>query len=104
MGINEVHNSDIGTIFRLTIKDQDDSAVDVSAATTKQIIFKKADGTESTEDASFTSDGTDGQIEYAATSGDLNVNGVWLIQAKVVLAAGTFYSDVHQFVVHSNVA
>ena len=43
MPANEIHQNDIGTIFKVTVKDGD-SAVDISSATSgssKTIIFKK---------------------------------------------------------------
>ena len=39
MAANEIHLNDIGTQFLLTVKDGS-SAVDISSATTKQIIIK----------------------------------------------------------------
>ena len=51
------------TVFRYTIKDQDSVAVDISGATSKQIVFISPYGAKSTYNASFTTNGTDGVLE-----------------------------------------
>jgi len=66
---------DLGTIFRFTIKDQDDAVVDISSATLKQVKFRKSDGSTETQTASFTTDGTDGKMEVATTAADLDISG-----------------------------
>ena len=101
MPANEIHANDIGTKFVVTIKDGD-SAVNVSSATTKQIIIKKPSGTTLTNAAAFSSDGSDGKIYYSAVSGDLDEIGTYKIQGKVVITDGTFYTDIQSFKVHRN--
>lgn len=101
MAQEEIHVGDIGTVFELTIQD-DNSAIDVSGATTKNIVFKKADGTTVTQAASFTSDGTDGKIRYAVVADDLDVAGEWSIQGHIVIPAGTWYTDIGFFTLHDN--
>ena len=101
MAANEVRVGDIGTRFKVTLKDGA-SVVSISSATTKQIILKKPDGTKLTKSATFSSDGTDGIMYYDTVSGDLDVAGVWKLQGKVVLTAGTFSTDIYSFKVHRN--
>jgi hypothetical protein len=101
MAANEIHQNDIGTKFLVTIKDGD-SAVDISGASTKQIIIKKPSGETLTNSASFNSDGTDGKIYYNAIVGNLDETGTYKIQGKVVIASGTFYTDIQSFKVHRN--
>ena len=101
MSANEIHQNDIGTKFLVTINDGD-SAVDVSGSSSKQIIIKKPSGTTLTNAAAFNTDGTDGKIYYNALSGDLDETGTHSIQGKVVIAAGTFYTDIQSFKVHRN--
>ena len=102
MAANEIHLNDIGTIFRLTIKDGD-SVVDISGATTKNIIFTSPGGTSTTQAGSFTNSGTDGKLQYTSVSGDINEVGTWELQASLVMTAGTFKSDVSMFEVHRNI-
>lgn len=101
MAANEVRVGDIGTRFKVTLKDGA-SVVSLSSATTKQIILKKPDGTKLTKSATFSSDGADGIMYYDTVSGDLDVAGVWKLQGKVVITAGTFSTDIYSFKVHRN--
>ena len=101
MAANEIHQNDIGTKFLETIYDGS-STIDVSGASTKQIIFKKPAGTTMTKSASFNSDGTDGKIYYNAVTDDLDEIGTYEIQGKVIITDGTFYTDIQNFKVHRN--
>lgn len=101
MAANEIHIGDIGTILRVTVKDGD-TAVNISSATSKIIILEDPDGNNSEKTAIFTTDGTDGKIQYTTIAGDLDERGNWSIQAKIVMPSGTWYSDVSVFQVHEN--
>jgi len=48
---------------------------------TKQLILGPPAGSAKTYDASFFTDGTDGQLEYVTVAGDIDVAGLWSIQA-----------------------
>ena len=98
---SEIHVNNVGTLFKVTIYDGT-TAVDVSTATTKQIIFKKPNGESVTKTALFYTDGSDGIIQYTSVAGDLDVKGVWKIQAFVDMTAGDFYSDWGDFIVYDN--
>jgi hypothetical protein len=63
----EVHVGDVGTVFRLTLSDGS-TIVDASGATTKEILFRKPSGAVVTKSAAFTTDGTDGKIEYVTAA------------------------------------
>lgn len=102
MPIGEIHQNDVGTIFLVTIKDENDAVVDVSTAITKNLIFKKPDGTIETRAASFVTDGTDGQIKYITVSGDLDTHGAWSLQAFVDFGSTEWYSDISKFKVYPN--
>ncbi len=106
MAANEIHEGDIGTIFELTVKD-DDVIIDVSTATTKEIHFKNPDGGTVVQSAGFKipgGDGTDGIITYVSEADDLTPTGLWNIQAFVVFADGSqFSSCVSEFRVHANI-
>jgi hypothetical protein len=101
MAANEIHLNDIGTQFLLTVKDGS-SAVNISSATTKQIIIKKPSGTKVTANTAFSTDGTDGKMYYNAVDGDLDESGSYKLQGKVVISDGTFYTDITSFKVHRN--
>ena len=102
MAVEEIHQYDIGTIFRMTVKSGDD-AVDISGATEKYILFKKPDATVVTQDAEFLTDGSDGIIQYTTVEDDLDLTGKWKIQARVILSSGTWSSDIGEFTVYKNV-
>lgn len=103
---NDIHLGDIGTVFEATIKDCKDgvsSIVDVSGATTKEIIFKKPDGSKLTKTAVFKTDGADGIIQYVTVAGDLDQVGIgWKLQAYLILPSGSWRSSTYQFTVLEN--
>ena len=105
MAANEIHENDIGTKFKLTVKDGS-SAVNISSAVsagTKQVIIKKPSGDMLEKNASFTTDGTDGVMEYTTVANDLEESGTYKLQGKVQITDGTFFTDVHTFKVYRNI-
>ena len=101
MPANEIHLNDIGTQFVLTVKDGS-LAVDISGATTKQIIIQKPSGTKITVSTTFSTDGTDGKMYYTTLADDLDEAGSYKLQGKVIISDGTFYTDITTFKVHRN--
>ncbi len=101
MAINEIHVGDIGTVFELTVMDGA-AVVNISTATTKQIILKKPDLTKSTKTATFTTDGSDGKMRYVIVADDLDQSGDWQAQGKIIMPSGTWYTDISEFTVHAN--
>ena len=100
MAANEIHVGDISTLFVFTIQD-DTTVVDVSSATsTKNLLFVKPSGGTLTGGASFSTDGTNGQIEYASVSGDLAEVGAWEVRASIVITGWTGKTDIKTFTVH----
>ena len=101
MAANEIHLNDIGTQFLLTVKDGS-SAVDISSATTKQVIIQKPSGDKITANTAFSSDGTDGKMYYNTVAGNLDEAGTYKIQGKVIISDGTFFTDITTFKVYRN--
>jgi hypothetical protein len=97
-----IHIDDVGTIFERTIKDQDGTIVDISAATTSEFIFRKPDGISVIKDAVFVTDGTDGKMHYVTIPDDLDLEGFWQWQGHIILASGEWYTDILQFKVCEN--
>lgn len=92
----------IGVTFQLIVRSKD-GIVDLSSATAKAIYYKKPDDTSGSWVASFTSDGTDGKIEYITTSvNDLNQEGIWQIQGYVSMPDFTGRSTISSFEVNAN--
>lgn len=98
---SEIHVGDIGTIFRVTIKDGD-SIVDVSNVDSKVIYLQKPDGTNLAKTASFYTNGTDGIIQYVSQDGDLDQGGTWQIQAKIDFGTDIFNTSIEKFKVLRN--
>ena len=101
MPANEIHLNDIGTKFLVTVTDGS-SAVDISGASTKQIIIQKPSGTKLTVATAFDSDGTDGKMSYTTVEDDLDEAGSYKLQGKVAISDGTFYTDITSFKVYRN--
>ena len=104
MAVGEIHVGDIGTIFRITIRDEDETVIDVSTASSLQLKFRKPEtGDIITKTASFYTDGTDGIVQWATTSADdLDESGIWSIQGKVTVGSLTHHSDIAYFQVYDN--
>jgi hypothetical protein len=100
--MSKIHVNDIGTDFRVTIVDNN-TAVDISSATSKTITFQKPNGVSVEKTATFVTDGSDGKIRYITVDGDLDDGGTWKIQGKVVTPAGSWNTDVESFRVYDNV-
>ena len=95
---------DFGITITVTIVDQDDAVVDISAATEgtqTKILLTDPSGNTATKTASFTTDGTDGKIYYVIASGDLDEAGTWKYAGEVTLSATEHYeSSSCEFLVH----
>lgn len=99
----EIHVGDVGTAFKITVKDEDEAVIDISTATLKQIWFQKADGTVVTKTASFVTDGTDGQMQYVTEDDDLDQTGKWKIQGYIEIGASRkVHTDISEFKVWPN--
>lgn len=98
----DIRVGDIGTVFRPTIVDELDNAVNISAATLMEIRFEKPDGSIMDKIASFETDGVDGVIQYVAVSGDLDMAGKWKLQAYIVTPVGEWRSEIEFFEVSDN--
>ncbi len=98
------HIADTGTVLVLTITDQDDAVVSLVGATVKQILMKKPDGVVLTKAASFTTDGSDGKIQWTTLVTDLDVPGLWILQGNVQLASGAWHTTYGALMVQANLA
>lgn len=98
---SQIHKDDVGTKLLVTVTD-DDSAVDISTASSLTIFIKKPDGTVLDRAGVLNTDGIDGKMYYLTVVGDLDVAGNYKIQGKVVISVGTFYTSISNFKVHCN--
>jgi hypothetical protein len=102
MSINgDIHVSDVGTVFLVTIMDSS-SPVDLSTGVSASnvILFLKPDRTTFSASATFTTDGTDGKIQYITSSSSiLDQSGGWHIGANVNTANGKWTATALPFTV-----
>jgi len=103
MALN-IQIGDTGTIIELELKNGS-QIVDVSTATTQEIIFRKPDGaTTLTKASSFTTDGTDGLIRYLSLAADFDIAGNWEMQGHIITPAGEWRTLIIKFKVVANLA
>lgn len=100
MPCGEIHQNNT-TQFIVTISDCN-GAINISAATVKQLIFQKPQGDKLTFDSSFYTDGTDGKILYTVGSGVLDTVGAWKLQSYIQAGPSGWYSDIGTFKVERN--
>lgn len=106
----EIHVGDYGTIIEFQIRRNCDDIVDISSATTLQVLFMKPDRTTfirpaifSTTDDSSIVPGSDGKMRYVLNPGDIDIAGDWFIQAYIEINNGAWYTSVIHFIVFPNV-
>jgi hypothetical protein len=102
MSNNSLHIGDYGTIIKALIKNDSLEIEDVSIATAKYFYFEKPTGTILTRDGQFTTDGTDGYIQYTIASGELNEVGLWSVQCHVITPSGSWRTNIPEFRVERN--
>lgn len=99
---NEIHVGDIGTVFEITMYDQEQLLTDLQYASEKCFVFKKPGALIIQRTAEFKTDGSDGILQYITVDGDLDLKGNWSIQGRVVLPTGKWSSDTERFKVYAN--
>jgi|TARA_B100002052_G_scaffold465_1_gene448 hypothetical protein len=98
---SQIHVGDVGTTLIVTILDNG-SVVDISSATSLQILIRKPDATTLTKAGILTTDGSDGKMQHVSVTGDFDQPGNYRIQGKVDISGGTYSSSVGSFKVHCN--
>lgn len=88
------HVIQLGDTVRLGIRCTHRGApVDISTATTLEMIFARADRSAMVRTAVFTTDGVDGRLNYQFQLGEVQSAGGWRAQARAVLASGAEYKS-----------
>lgn len=92
MATPKIYAGNYGHTHTITLVDEDDAALDISGATTKQIVFKDPSGNETSVTAEYVTDGTDGKITYTVTSADEidDEAGVWTKWALVISTSAVY--------------
>ena len=98
-----LHINDYGTVFNITIKDQDDVVVDLSTGSGSIITFFPPHQDSFSRTPVMPNGGTDGLLRYTIQSGELSQAGIWSISAEIITPSGHFYSNVPEFRVLCNI-
>lgn len=103
MSRGQIQVGEWGFPIEIEITDQDCAAVDISTATTKQVIFTRPDKTQFTKVAAFTTSGVDGKIRYVVEDASImNQAGQWYIQGVATQAGWSHPSSLEPFEVAAN--
>lgn len=97
---SEIHIGDIGTSFQITIENC--TTIFSLASATISIVLTKPNGTELTKVGSLYTDGTDGKVQYTSVAGDLDMAGLWSIQAIITIGSNIWHSEIGKFKVKYN--
>lgn len=97
-----IHVGDVGTAFRVTLKDQAGLVVDLTAASAITFVFLSPKKRRFEVPAVFSTDGKDGKVEYVSKAGDLDVAGRWQLQVVVTMGIDTWHSNIGIFTVGTN--
>lgn len=100
--MSDLHIGDVGTVLRFTVKEQN-VALDISGATVKKLKLKKKDKTTVEFDMEFTTDGTDGQVEYTTQANDIDQKGKWYAQVYLEMPSGKWHTSKVEIEVDDNV-
>jgi hypothetical protein len=103
MAKREFHVGQTGARIRVQMWETvDDEALDISEATTKEIIMQRPNGSTVTKDAELETDGTDGIMYFDTIEGDWTMQGDYFFQGIVVRSDGRWPGSISQIYVHPN--
>lgn len=90
----EIHLGDVGTLYKVRSQDENGD-FDPSTATTKQLIFKFADGTVVVKTATIVGGPAPWYLTYTAEAGFHTVLGQMELQGFLVFSGGSqWHSDI----------
>ncbi len=100
MAANEVH---VNMIFLIKVRVSDENGIkDISTYTTKTLYLTKPDASVLSKTMTFSTDGTNGYVQYTTVAGDLDQAGLYRVQVYLSKAGTTLYSDIGSFRVLEN--
>lgn len=89
--------NDVGTAIEVTIQDVAGTVFDISGASTKTLYLRSPSGVVTTHTATFSTDGTDGKVQYVTVTGDIDEIGEWRAQVYLVTATGSWRTSQDKF-------
>lgn len=93
------HVGDVGMVLRVLVIDENGVALNISSATTREILLGKPDDTVTTNVATFTTDGTDGLIQLTTTASTFDQTGEWEIQGHIIAPGVDWHTAAATFAV-----
>lgn len=102
MSIPDLHVGDIGTVLRFIVK-ENGAPLDISEATLLMLCLQKKDKSVIDRPLVFTTDGTDGQVEYVTVYGDIDQKGTWKAQVFYGSTSGSWHTTIVDLDVDDNV-
>lgn len=75
----------VGVVIEYTVLDSSGQPLNISAASSKKLIFRKPDRVILEKNADFVTDGSDGKLKYTTVEGDLVPHGNWRAQADIIV-------------------
>ena len=89
---------DVGVIVKVVIRNSSDNQPrNISQATVKKVNIKKPGGSSFVRDMEFVTDGSDGQLKYTSTAGDLSAMGVYICQISLVMSDWSGSTTIFSF-------
>jgi BppU N-terminal domain len=100
--VTTIQSNSTGTVFRRTLLKEDGSVLDLTGATTLELVFTRPNETTFTRTASVVGPATDGTIEYVGLNAEFDMVGPWRWQARAVIPSGEWWDEVFDFNVRPN--
>lgn len=101
MSLANIISGDYGQVIQLTVLDTDTGeAGDVSGyAASQSMVFRDPSGNDGTKVAAFTTDGSDGLVQYTLVDGDIDEDGNWNVRVILTSASAVLTSTWLEFLV-----
>ena len=82
-----IRQGDVGTLFSLTMRDEEGEVVSLVGATSATIRFLKPDGTSETATATISATPADGTITYETVTDLFDIVGSWYWEVTIEYSA-----------------
>jgi hypothetical protein len=88
--------------FRITVKKDPTTPLNLGGASLLQMIFMKPDNSKFVRAAILVTDGSDGKMKYKVSSSELDMKGWWKLQGYIELASDKLHTQIAEFEVFDN--
>ncbi len=102
--LENISVGDFGITYTLTLKDSTGTVQDISSYTTRKVHFTSENKIKTfTRTATFTTDGTNGKLDFNFADGNLDQAGVWKGQVELSKSGAKVNSVEFDVVVGSRI-